>query len=264
MTRFMGETHDEEDRYLVPGLMRGLAVLDAFSPERREMTLSEIARTLGLSRSAAFRSVYTLAHLGYLLYDGRTHTYTLGPAVLRLGHGYVATRELVQVALPELERLRDETDWSTHLGVRDGRTVLYMLRVPSRMGMGSIVHVGSRLPAAATTMGRVLLTDLDEATIVALYREESYDQLPGKSPRNLSDLVKQWRSDRASETVVQIGDFERGIASVAAPVRDISGSVIGAINATRSYLAEDNVADPVKAAVRDCAWRISRLLGGTR
>jgi DNA-binding IclR family transcriptional regulator len=259
---FMGEAHLEEDRYLVPGLMRGLGVLNAFTPDRREMTLSEIARALGLSRSAAFRSVYTLSQLGYLLHDARRHTYMLGPAVLRLGHGYMAARELVQVALPELERLREETDWSAHLGVRDGRTVIYMLRVPSRMGMGSIVHVGSRLPAAATTMGRVLLTDLDEVSLMALYREETYEQVPGGTPRSMADLIDQWRRDTESGVVVQIGTFERGMTSVAAPVRDMSGSIIGAINATRAFSGVSSVENRVINAVAETAERISRLLGG--
>src|SRR5690606_4740884 len=90
-----------EDRYIVPGLVRGLQVLQAFTPERSEMTLSEIGEALGMTRSAAFRSVYTLAQLGYLLHDQRAGRYALGPAVLRLGYGYLATRELIEVALPE-------------------------------------------------------------------------------------------------------------------------------------------------------------------
>ncbi|MEP4420766.1 MAG: helix-turn-helix domain-containing protein [Nitratireductor sp.] len=112
-----------EDKYLVPGLIRGLEVLRAFTPECREMSLSDIARRLGTTRSAAFRAVYTLAHHGYLLHDAQRGHYMLGPAVLRLGYGYLATRELVEIALPELEKLRDATDWSAHLGVRDGRDV---------------------------------------------------------------------------------------------------------------------------------------------
>lgn len=254
MQHFMDETPDDADRYLVPGLMRGLAVLDAFKPDRPEMGLSEIARALGLSRSAAFRTVYTLTHLGYLLCDPRSHSYRLGPAVLRLGHGYLAARELVEVALPELERLRDDTDWSAHLGVRDGGRVLYLLRVPSRMGLGSIVHVGSRLPAAATTMGRVLLSELDEETLVAVCRD-------GAGDRGMAGIVDQWRRDRASDIVVQIGSFERGVASVAAAVRDMSGAIVAAINATRAVQTPDEVEPRVAAAVRDCARRISTLLG---
>ncbi len=261
MLRFMDKTLSEADRYLVPGLMRGLAVLEVFKPDKREMSLSDIARALGLSRSAAFRSVYTLAHLGFLLHDSRRQTYSLGPAVLRLGHGYMVARELVQIALPELEKLRDETDWSAHLGVRDGRNVLYLLRVPSRHGMGSIVHVGSRLPAAATTMGRVLLTDLDEATLVALYRDEHYEHIPADAPRNTADLLRQWRADKEREVVVHLGSFERGMASVAAPVRELSGDVVAAVSATRAFGRPSRPDDRVIQAVQTCATDISKLLG---
>lgn len=253
-----------DDKYLVPGLIRGLEVLQAFTPETREMTLSDIARRLGTTRSAAFRAVYTLAHHGYLLHDQQTARYTLGPAVLRLGYGYLATRELVEIALPELEKLRDATDWSAHLGVRDGRFVLYMLRVPSHLGLASIVHVGSRLPAAGTTMGRVLLTDLNEEGLLRLYRDETYQNAPGQTPRSLTELVAQWRRDRKADAVVQIGSFETGIASVAAPVRDISGNIVAAINVTRA--ASGSVVDDIEAGVKTEVLRtaaaITRLLGG--
>ncbi len=191
MLRFMDKTLSEADRYLVPGLMRGLAVLEVFKPDKREMSLSDIARCAWDCRGRRPSEVCIHSRIwDSLPHDPRRQTYSLGPAVLRLGHGYMVARELVQIALPELEKLRDETDWSAHLGVRDGRNVLYLLRVPSRHGMGSIVHVGSRLPAAATTMGRVLLTDLDEATLVALYRDEHYEHIPADAPRNTADLLK--------------------------------------------------------------------------
>jgi DNA-binding IclR family transcriptional regulator len=249
------------DRYLVPGLMRGLQALSAFTPERREMSLSEIARVLGLSRSATFRSVYTLTQMGYLLQDETRKTYSLGPAIMRLGYGYLATRELVEVALPELERLRNETDWSTHLGVRDGPLVLYMLRVPSRLGLGSIVHVGSRLPAASTTMGRVLLADLDEETLVALYRNREATRLARNRDPGMADLLAQWRKDRQSELVTQIGSFEAGITSVAAPLRDMSGKVIAAINATQSVDSRAGIPAHIPDAVAATARSISMLLG---
>lgn len=258
---FMSKTPEDEDRYMVPGLARGLAVLDAFRPDRQVLTLSEIARILDLSRSAVFRTVYTLTHLGYLTANPSTQAYQLGPAVLRLGQGYMADRELVQIALPELERLRDATDWSAHLGVRDGRSVLYLLRVPSRMGMGSIVHVGSRLPAAATTMGRALLTDLDEASLVAIYRDETLTHAPGTTPRSVAEVLAQWRRDIGRDTIVQLGNFERGIASVAAPIRDMSGGVVAAINATRAYTTEETIDPEVIDHVRNCAARISVMLG---
>lgn len=257
----MDKTPVSEDRYLVPGLIRGLGVLSVFTPTRPELSLSEIARLMGISRSAAFRTVYTLADQGFLLHDSAKQTYALGPAVLRLGHGYMASRELVQIAQPEIERLRDEIDWSTHLGARDGRSVVYLLRVPSRMGMGSIVHVGSRLPAAATTMGRVLLTDLDEETLAALFREEMHDRKKPGQARNLQTLLQQWREDRGRDVIMQLGSFERGMASIAAPIHDMSGAIVGAINATRGFERPEEPDADVVEAVKDCARAISRQLG---
>lgn len=250
----------ESDRYLVPGLMRGFQVLGAFTPEQQVLGLSDIARAIGQSRSATFRTVYTLTHMGYLLHDERAKTYSLGPAVMRLGYGYMANRELVEIALPELERLRDETDWSAHLGLRDGARVLYMLRAPSRLGMGSIVHVGSRLPAASTTMGRVLLAALDDETITRLYRDGP-PAVSGGTLLKVTDILAQCERDRTAETVVQVGSFEAGVASVAAPVRDLSGNVVAAINATLARENASEVPDHIQLEVQKAAARISHLLG---
>lgn len=252
-----------QDRYIVPGLVRGLKALTAFTPERRRLSLGEIATHLGTTRSAAFRTVYTLTELGYLLADPSQRAYELGPAVLRLGYGVHASRALVEIALPELERLRDEIDWSTHLGVRDGRSVLYLIRAPSRMGLGSIVHVGSRLPASGTSMGRVLLADLDEAALIQLYRDESFARFPVTTPRTLSGLLAQWRGDRAAETVAQYGRFETGVVAIAAAVRDLSGRTIAAVNATRPTETGAVDEDDAEAARRllAAARRIARQLG---
>ncbi|MDQ0315362.1 IclR family transcriptional regulator [Amorphus orientalis] len=251
-----------KDRYLVPGLIRGLEVLRAFTPERPNLSLSEIAELLGTSRSAAFRTVYTLAHTGCLLHDQRTQTYALGPAVLRLGYGYLATREVVEVAYPELERLRDRTDWSAHMGVLDGTSVLYVLRLPAPHRLTGIVHVGSRLPARSTTMGRVLLADLAEDTLVALYRSEA--QKTGvSSPETLATVLAQWRDDRTRAHVAHIGDFEAGIASIAAPVRDMTGQVVAAINLSAAATPENvaDLRDRLAEEITRTAARISTLLG---
>ncbi|MGX1309029.1 DNA-binding IclR family transcriptional regulator [Amorphus suaedae] len=253
---------EAKDRYIVPGLVRGLQALKAFTPERPNLSLSEIAELLGTSRSAAFRTVYTLSHMGCLLHDKRTQTYALGPAVLRLGYGYLATRELVEVAFPELERLRAETEWSAHMGVLDGTSVLYVLRLPAPHRLSSIVQVGSRLPARSTTMGRVLLADLDEPTLVSLYRSEA-KETGNASPQTLSGVLAQWRDDRGRAHVSHVGDFEAGIASIAAPVRDMTGRVVAAINLSAAATPE-NVAEldgGLAAAITRTAERVSTLLG---
>jgi len=222
--RFMGKTPDREDRYLVPGLRRGMEVLALFTADTSRLTQSEIAAALGVTRSAIFRVVYTLAELGFLLHDPASGGYTLGPALLRLGHGVLPARDVVPVAMPVLEALRDATLWSAHLGVLERQEVVYLLRVPARRGRPSIVHVGSRLPAHATAMGRVLLAALDDAALDALYR----DALPRGA--TLAQIARHARADRARGHVAHVGEFESGIASVAAPLRDAAGRVVAAIN----------------------------------
>jgi IclR family pca regulon transcriptional regulator len=250
------------DRYLVPGLVRGLTVLKLFTPERPSLGLREIADALGVTRSAAFRTVYTLVDSGCLLHDERRQTYSVGPGVLRLTYGYVATREIVEIAQPELERLRDRIGWSAHMGVLDGTSVLYVLRAPARDANTSIVQVGSRLPARGTTMGRVLLADLPEDEIIDRYGADRPGATKGKGP-NLLGILGQVKGDRAAPLVWHRGDFESGVVSAAAPVRDLSGRVAASINVVSA--ASTPASPELEARITEdlvaTAARISRMLG---
>lgn len=227
-----------EDRYVVPGLARGLRLLQAFTPERPQMTLGELAGILCVTKSSVFRVAYTLAQMGFLRHDQNARSYSLGPAVLSLGYGYLAGRDLIEIARPELERLRDQTGWSAHLGILDGREVVYLMRVPAHTGLISIVHVGSRLPAHATTMGRVLLSGLSLQGLSALYKGTKIARVKQSTPARLSVLVAQWNADRERPVVTQVGEFEDGVVSVAAAVRDAAGRIVGAINLSTVALKE--------------------------
>jgi DNA-binding IclR family transcriptional regulator len=246
----MGKT---PDRYLVPGLARGLEVLGAFTPATPRLSLSGIAQAIGVTRSAAFRVVHTLTELGFLLHDPARGDYALGPGLLRLGHGVLPARDVLPVAMPVLERLRDATAWSAHLGVLEGRDLVYLLRVPARPGARSIVHVGSRLPAARTAMGRVLLAGLPDPALSALYRD-----------RDLPAVLKRARADRARGHVLHLGAFEAGIASIAAPLRDAAGGVVAAISLAAPLAgAGEPARRAARAALLEAAAAVSRRLGWT-
>jgi DNA-binding IclR family transcriptional regulator len=249
-----------KDRYLVPGLVRGLETLRAFTPERPNLSLGDLAEILKTTRSATFRTVYTLTYMGCLLHDERTLTYSLGPAVLRLGYGYIATRELVEVAQPSLVRLRDDSGWSAHLGVLDGTSVLYMLRLPSLQGAASIVHVGSRLPARTTTMGRILLAGLSEERVIGLYHQ---DAAKTGSGIKVAPILSQRKRDRRQDTISHVGTFEAGIASIAAPLRDVTGDTVAAISlsARADAVKVDEMGNSIKEMIHETAERISAQLG---
>ena len=251
------------DRYMVPGLVRGLEVLQAFTPERPHLTLGDLATIAGVTRSAIFRIAYTLGQLGFLVHDAQSRHYSLGPAVLRLGYGYLASRDLVEVALPHLEALRDATGWSAHMGMLEGTDVLYLLRVPTRRGLASIVHVGTRLPAHATSMGRVLLAQLGPAELADLYRNVQLVGVGPRTPTTVAALLTQARRDANRGHVTHFGEFEQGVASIAAPLREVSGRVVAAINIAGAIgrAAETKLDGPMVRNVLDAATAISRKLG---
>jgi DNA-binding IclR family transcriptional regulator len=248
-----------DERYLVPALMRGLAILQQLSDGQRRMTLSEVAAALGVTRSSAYRLLFTLGHLGFVAADPETKTYALGPQVLQLGYGYLASRDLVEVATPHLLRLRDRTGWSAHLGERHGREVVYLARIATRRSIASTVHVGTRLPARLTTMGRILLSGLPAEELRELYRDETFTG----ATASLEALQRQLAEDRAAGVVVQASGYEPGVASIAAPIRDMTGAVIAAINISAVALltSEAELNGPLKAEVIAAAQAISRDLG---
>lgn len=240
----------EKDPYNVPGLVRGLTILQAFTPQKPEQTQAQLAAALGISRSAAFRSIHTLVQEGFLLPVREGRYFRLGPAVLRLSYGYLASRELLEVAQTPLETLRDTHDWSCHLGVLDGRHILYLIRLPASDGMSSLVHVGSRLPATRTAMGRVLLTQKSAAEIRKLLIDQP-DPV-------VAAALETWKRDRTKPCVIHVGSFESGLCSVAAPVFDMSGTMIAAISATK---VTELVPGDIERSVHDTALKISRGLG---
>src|SRR2546425_12379187 len=153
-------------------LERGLAILSAFRSGRPLLGVSELGREIGLSRSTAHRYVATLALLGYLQQDPATKKYRLGPRVLDLGFSAINSMELREISAPHLQQLSDETGHTVNMAVLDGTDIVYIERCrSSRQGQRDIdlnLHVGSRLPAYCTSMGKVLLAHLADAERDAL------------------------------------------------------------------------------------------------
>jgi DNA-binding IclR family transcriptional regulator len=252
-----------DERYLVPALTRGLSILSTLAGTDSNPTLSEVAASLGVTRSSAYRLLYTLGHLGFVEYDARAKTYALGPQVLALGYGYLASRDIPPVALPHLERLRDRTGWSAHLGELHGREVVYLARVPTRRLVSSTVHIGTRLPAHATTMGRILLSGLSDDEIRDLYQQDMAQPLDLSPCSSVAALLEQIAADRANGFVVQNSVYEAGVASAAAPIRDVTNRIVGAINisAVATLISEAELNGVLKDEVVTTAEMISRDLG---
>lgn len=218
-------------KYIVPGLQRGLEVLALFGRDRRRLGLSEIARAMGLSRSAAFRLVYTLESMGLLLRDDTDERYELGPSVLDLGLAALASMDVVDLAERPLQALRDATGGTVHLARLDGREVVYLLRFAAPRAMTTHVEVGTRLPAHGTTLGRALLMDHDRPALEAVFgAEATLAAYSHNTARNLDQLDAQLAEDRARGHVVGHSIYEEGLDTVAVPLRNAAGRIVAAIS----------------------------------
>jgi IclR family transcriptional regulator, pca regulon regulatory protein len=219
----------------VQSLERGLAVIQAFSRERPSMTLAEVAREAGLTRATARRLLFTLQHLGYARFDGKR--FALTPKVLDIGYAYLSSLDLTSIAQAEMESLVERTHESCSAAVLDGTEIVYVVRVPTTRIMTISLGLGSRLPAYATSMGRVLLADLLDGQLDSHldgHRDDGHvERLPALTSRTITDpatLRAELDRVRRQGWALVDQELEDGVRSVAAPLRDARGRVIAAVN----------------------------------
>lgn len=244
------------DSDFVQSLDRGLAVIRAFGPDRERLSLSEVARATGLTRAAARRFLLTLVKLGYVRSDGRE--FSLRPKVLELGYAYLSGLALPEVAQPHLEELSERLKESSSISVLDGHHIVYVARVATKRIMTVAISVGTRFPAYAASMGRVLLAGLPEDELDAYLAEAAFTAFTPHtvtSPDQLRDIISE--IGRQGYSIVD-QELEEGLRAIAAPIRDASGQVAAAINvsAHASRYSADDMLTRLLAALLETAGHI--------
>jgi len=224
---------------VVQSLERGLAVMCLFSHEYPSLTLSEAAELAGLTRATARRILLTLEHLGYVKCNGRRFSPTA--KLLSIGYAYLSSLDLWEVAEPYMEELTERTGESCSASILDGPEIVYVARVPSKRVMAIALSVGSRLPAHATSMGRVLLANLPAASreeFLVGFGAEAFTSHTITAPDALRDELERVR-EQGWAMVDQ--ELEFGLRSLAAPVHR-RGKVVAAINVSTAA-GQTDVAD---------------------
>jgi IclR family pca regulon transcriptional regulator len=221
-------SRDDKSSDFVQSLARGLSVIRAFDRQHRELTLSEVARATGLTRAAARRFLLTLTTLGYVnAADGR---FSLRPRVLELGYAYLSSLSLPEVAQPHIEALVAQANESCSISVLDDTDIVYVVRVPTRRIMSITLSVGTRLPAYATSMGRVLLAALPDEELEERLDRIEVRRLTSRTVANREALEKALTAVRGQGHAALDQELEDGLRSVAVPIRRPSGAVIAALN----------------------------------
>jgi IclR family pca regulon transcriptional regulator len=217
------------DPDFMTSLARGLAVVQAFQERKRHLTIAQISHRTEISRAAVRRCLHTLIKLGYATTDGRT--YSLLPKILTLGHAYLSSTPLAVSAQPYLDRMSEQLHEACNMATLEGDDILYIARSATTQRLISIdLSVGGRLPAYCTSMGRILLAALDDAS---LHDYLEHAELQAKTSRTLhtrESLLECLREVRQQGWCIVDQELEQGLRSIAVPVYDASGQVLAALN----------------------------------
>ncbi|HEY7888599.1 MAG TPA: IclR family transcriptional regulator C-terminal domain-containing protein [Steroidobacteraceae bacterium] len=217
-------------REAMGGLAKGIAVIRAFSREHPAPTLSDIARSAAIPAATARRCLLTLEDLGYVTRHGRS--FLLRPKVLELGAAYLDSMDIEHLTQTHLEDLARKTGDSAAMSVLDGNDIVYVARASVRTLLRLEAHVGSRFPAHATSMGRVLLAGLSPERLEHYFETAKLMALTDKTvcdPTELRALIDECRH---SGYAAVADELAYGVVALAVPVLDLSGRIVAALNSS--------------------------------
>jgi IclR family transcriptional regulator, pca regulon regulatory protein len=222
------------DAGLSQSLERGLSVLSIFKGDRALLGTTEIARELGLGVSTTHRYIATLARLGYLEQDPTSRRYRLGFRVVDLGFAAINSMEIRQIASPHLQRLSNDTGFTVNMAILDGTEIVYVDRYRStRPGQTQIdlnLHVGARLPAYCTSLGKALLAYLNPDERRRLVDSMTFTPMGPNTFSTVAALNSELDNVRLNGLAASNEELAYGLRSIAVPVRGASGEVVAAIN----------------------------------
>jgi len=260
----MQENDDSGTEYTVPPVHRAFRLLRHIASGQRCRNSSATARELGINRTTLMRLLHTLAAEGMIESPDEGESWQIGPGMIALAAEALQSRDIVRVAQPVMERLSSALALSSHLGVIDGRDIIYLLREAPNAHLVSNIRAGSRLPAHATTVGRILLAHMTEEAVRALFGSQALTAYTAKTPATLDDLLRRIAEDRAQGYAWSYGNYEPGIGSCAVAIMDHRGKAIAAINVTgpeNAFAPEHPKAIGIREAVSTAAAEISKGLG---
>jgi len=232
MLAIASEPVQQQDRpqEFVEALAKGLAVLECFDAAHPEMTLSEIARRVGLSPAAARRSLITLGALGYVGQVGKR--FHLKPKVMGLGSAFYFSARIDEVLQPELRHLVETFGDASSVATLDGHDVIYIAHYSTQRARRATAVVGARYPAHATSLGRILLAGLDDAALDAYFATVEPTPLTARTITNPEELRRIVYKTRELGYSTSVDQLDYGITALAVPIRAQDGRTLAALNSS--------------------------------
>jgi DNA-binding IclR family transcriptional regulator len=253
----------EKTRYNIRVVDRSLSILELLS-DGRPRSLTEMSRELGISSSSVFRILATLVSHNFIEKNETSNEYTLGLSCLKMAGAYYKSVSMRQQAMPVLEKLRDETSETVHLGVLDQMEVVYLEKLHGLHAIGLMSSsIGGRSPSYCTGLGKVLLAYQDPDEIERKLHDLKLKQFTENTITSIPDLLSHLAEIRTQSYGFDEQEHENGVCCVAAPIFGLNGRAIGAI----SISGPADRLDPVREQddliqwITEAASEISESLG---
>lgn len=215
-------------RDFVGALEKGLLVIEALGAGTPKLTLSGVARRIGITRAAARRHLLTLVELGYAESNGKL--FWLAPRVLRLGSGYIIAAPLPKLAQPVLDRIGERTRETASIAILEANDIVFLAHSLRRGILAANTQIGVRVPAFCTAMGRVMLAHLDDVKIEEFLEASEIRKLTVKTMTSRQDLLQEIRKVRADGYSISDEEIEIGLRSIAVPITNSRGQVVAAMS----------------------------------
>lgn len=213
----------------IQSLEKGLRVISVFDHSHTALTLTEVAKLENLTRANARRILLTLQYLGYVhSEDGKL--FSLTPKVLSLGYSYLSSLPFREIAQPFMQTLAKEVNESCSMSVLEESSIVYIARVHTKRIMTISLGIGTRLPAHATSMGKVIMADLSEKKLEEQLEKLSFESFTPQTIRNKTEMKKALKEVQEKGWAVADQELELGVRSIACPIRDQHGKTVAALN----------------------------------
>lgn len=223
-----GSATAERPAEFVEALAKGLAIIESFDAASPEMTLSEIARKVGLSPAAARRSLITLQTLGYVGQNAKR--FHLRPKIMTLGSAFYYSARIDEVLQPFLRDLVTKFGDASSVGTLDGKDVIYIAHSSVQRARRAAAVVGARYPAYATSIGRVLLAGLPKVELDEYLDGLTIEPLTSKTIADTDTLRTEIDAVRTAHYSTTVDQLDYGITALAVPIRAVDGKTIAALN----------------------------------
>jgi IclR family transcriptional regulator, KDG regulon repressor len=210
-------------------LTNALTILKSFSIDNPEQGVTEIAENLNIGKSTVHRLLLSLGSEGFVYKDPNSNRYSLGTSLLSLTTIVNSQLPIVNESIPILNVLTERTGETSHLGILEGKHIIYLQKIDSENPVNLSTHIGMRQPIHSTSIGQIILSYQNEKTINKLLPEK-LEKFTDKTITARDQLKIKLSTSRQQHFVICDEEYAKGFISVAAPVFDENGHVISAVS----------------------------------